>query len=239
MATYPHDFLDNPFLLRVFKFAKAAHESVGQVRKYTADPYIVHPLAVAQMVHDVTQGDEHYESMVAAALLHDVVEDTGTSAQVIFDRFGEDVARLVLMLTDVSLPENGNRAVRKAIDRAHIAKASPHWVFRSIVTSDSGDRDRQSGIVTTDSDDRDHVGGDGRYQAQDALYVQQCFGPASGAVRLGSGVRSRRDAGSPWGTCCPQRLALEHQAVGLWQQAIKHGIGHGRVADPGMPMLDR
>ena len=113
------------------------------------------------------------------------------------------------------------------------------WVFRSIVTSDSGDRDRQSGIVTTDSDDRDHVGGDGRYQAQDALYVQRFFGPASGAARLGNGVRSRRDAGSPWAASRPQRLALEHQAVGLRQQAIEHGIGHGRVADPGMPMLDR
>jgi (p)ppGpp synthase/HD superfamily hydrolase len=61
--------------------------------------------------------------MVAAAWLHDVVEDTGCTFTDIHMAFGIDIATLVGWLTDVSKPEDGNRAVRKAIDRAHTAEA--------------------------------------------------------------------------------------------------------------------
>lgn len=64
--------------------------------------------------------------MIAAAWLHDVVEDTPTSIDTIRDQFGEQVAALVADLTDVSRPEDGNRKARKAIDREHTAKASPN-----------------------------------------------------------------------------------------------------------------
>jgi (p)ppGpp synthase/HD superfamily hydrolase len=60
---------------------------------------------------------------LAAAWLHDVVEDTGVTNEVIRVEFGDEVAELVGWLTDVSRPEQGNRAVRKAIDRAHSAMA--------------------------------------------------------------------------------------------------------------------
>jgi (p)ppGpp synthase/HD superfamily hydrolase len=63
------------------------------------------------------------ESQVAAAWLHDVVEDTGVTIEVIRAEFGDEIATLVGWLTDVSRPEQGNRAVRKAIDRAHTAAA--------------------------------------------------------------------------------------------------------------------
>ena len=62
--------------------------------------------------------------MVAAALLHDVVEDTDVSLEDISIKFGPDIADLVSDLTDVSKPEDGNRATRKALDRAHTARAS-------------------------------------------------------------------------------------------------------------------
>jgi len=65
------------------------------------------------------------ENMLIAALLHDVVEDTQITLDCIEDWFGPDVRALVEMLTDVSKPEDGNRDVRKAIDREHTAKASP------------------------------------------------------------------------------------------------------------------
>jgi (p)ppGpp synthase/HD superfamily hydrolase len=61
--------------------------------------------------------------MLAAAWLHDVVEDTGVTLEVIRAEFGAEVAELVGWLTDVSRPEQGNRATRKAIDRAHSAMA--------------------------------------------------------------------------------------------------------------------
>jgi (p)ppGpp synthase/HD superfamily hydrolase len=61
--------------------------------------------------------------MVAAAWLHDVVEDTGCTYTDIHMAFGADIAALVGWLTDVSKPEDGNRAYRKARDRAHSAEA--------------------------------------------------------------------------------------------------------------------
>lgn len=106
---------------RAEAFAIQAHDSVNQKRKYTGEPYWVHPQAVARMVRDVG-GDE---AMQAAALLHDVVEDTGVLLQTIIDTFGEDVGQLVESLTDVSKLSDGNRAVRKEMDRQHTAKASP------------------------------------------------------------------------------------------------------------------
>ncbi len=103
---------------RALKFATIAH--ADQKRKYTGQPYIVHPIEVMKIVQSV----EHDEAMLAAALLHDVVEDTDITIEVIADTFGEDVASLVDDLTDVSKPEDGNRKTRKALDRAHSAKAS-------------------------------------------------------------------------------------------------------------------
>ena len=61
--------------------------------------------------------------MVAAAFLHDVVEDTGVTIELVRAEFGEEVADLVGWLTDISRPTDGNRETRKAIDRAHSAKA--------------------------------------------------------------------------------------------------------------------
>ena len=55
----------------------------------------------------------------------DVVEDTPVSIKDIEDVFGPRVAALVSDLTDVSKPEDGNRATRKELDRQHTAKASP------------------------------------------------------------------------------------------------------------------
>ena len=100
-------------------FATAAHAACGQLRKYTYEPYIVHPAEVVSIVSTVP----HTEAMLAAAWLHDVVEDTGVTLETVRAEFGEEVADLVGWLTDVSRPEQGNRATRKAIDRAHTAMA--------------------------------------------------------------------------------------------------------------------
>jgi len=93
----------------------------GQVRKYTGEPYAMHPKAVMEIVKTVP----HTEAMLCAAWLHDTVEDTPCTLDDVRKMCGDDVAVLVKMLTDVSKPEDGNRAARKAIDRAHTAKASP------------------------------------------------------------------------------------------------------------------
>jgi (p)ppGpp synthase/HD superfamily hydrolase len=101
-------------------YAMAAHAAVGQKRKYTGEPYIVHPGEVARIVAGVPSSTP---DMVAAAWLHDVIEDTGCTFTDVHMAFGIDIATLVGWLTDVSKPEDGNRAVRKAIDREHTAQA--------------------------------------------------------------------------------------------------------------------
>jgi (p)ppGpp synthase/HD superfamily hydrolase len=108
-------------ITRARKFATEAHASIDQRRKYTGEPYIVHPLAVAELVNSVPHTDE----MVAAALLHDVVEDTPVTSDEIHAEFGPVVGALVDWLTDVSKPHDGNRRVRKEMDRQHLAKAPP------------------------------------------------------------------------------------------------------------------
>jgi len=104
---------------RARTFAVASHAAVKQLRKYTNEAYSVHPAAVAKIVESVP----HTTKMVAAAFLHDVVEDTGITIELIRAEFGDEVAELVGWLTDISRPTDGNRAVRRAIDRAHSAKA--------------------------------------------------------------------------------------------------------------------
>ena len=104
---------------RARMFATAAHAAVGQLRKYTFEPYIVHPAEVAAIVEEYGGTPE----MIAAAWLHDTVEDTGVTSELIRKEFGDEVADLVGWLTDVSRPDHGNRAQRKAVDRAHTAAA--------------------------------------------------------------------------------------------------------------------
>lgn len=104
---------------RAHAFAAKAHASIDQRRKYTGQPYIVHPVAVAALVRSVP----HTPEMIAAAYLHDVVEDTPVTIEVIEHEFGAVVAELVGWLTDVSKPEDGNRRVRKQLDLKHTAQA--------------------------------------------------------------------------------------------------------------------
>ena len=106
---------------RARAFAHRAHNAIEHTRKYTGEPYTTHLAAVAALVESAGGTAE----MVAAAWLHDVVEDTPTTLQTVTAEFGSTVGALVEQLTDVSQPEDGNRAARKALDRAHLAAASP------------------------------------------------------------------------------------------------------------------
>ena len=106
---------------KALAFAKDAHESVGQKRKYTGEDYIVHPQEVSEIVKSVGGT----EAMQAAALLHDTVEDTNVTNEEVAEMFGPEIAKLVRELTDVSALGDGNRAFRKAMDRDHSASASP------------------------------------------------------------------------------------------------------------------
>lgn len=85
-------------------FALGAHIAVGQQRKYTGEPYWHHLAEVADLVSRHT---DNSPTQVAAAWLHDVLEDTAVSACDIERLFGPEVAGLVVGLTDVSTPADG------------------------------------------------------------------------------------------------------------------------------------
>ncbi|HBV38453.1 MAG TPA: GTP pyrophosphokinase [Erwinia sp.] len=102
------------------RYASKAHAEAGQRRKYTDEPYIVHPAAVVELVRSVTDN----EIMLAAAWLHDTVEDTSNTLADIENHFGAEVTSLVAMLTDSKQPDAKNRAARKVAHFRHTAQAS-------------------------------------------------------------------------------------------------------------------
>src|SRR5574343_272633 len=109
---------DRNLVNNALAYAEGAHGE--QKRKYTGEPYFNHCRNVAAYVSHVTNDSE----VVAAAALHDTIEDTPATFTDILAAFGPRVARLVLEVTDASKKADGNRATRKAIDRAHLARSS-------------------------------------------------------------------------------------------------------------------
>jgi len=114
------DPTQDPLVKRARAYATEAHRRIDQRRKYTDKPYDVHLKRVAALVAQVSDDP----AMVAAAWLHDVVEDTPATLDDVERTFGGRVAALVEQLTDVSRPSDGNRERRVAINRMHTARAS-------------------------------------------------------------------------------------------------------------------
>ena len=98
----------------------AAKKHAGQRRKgAAAEPYINHLLEVAELVSSALA--EPDTNLVIAALLHDTVEDTGVTKEVLVETFGSDVADLVMEMTDdKSLP----KAERKRLQIVHASQIS-------------------------------------------------------------------------------------------------------------------
>ena len=93
---------------KAYRFAKEAHKGV---RRRSGEPYILHPIAVAQIViSELGLGS----TSICAALLHDVVEDTEYTRDDIAANFGETVADIVEGLTKISGGIFGDRASLQA-----------------------------------------------------------------------------------------------------------------------------
>ena len=73
---------------KAYQFAKEAH---GTQARFTGEPYITHPIAVAQILAQMRMDS----ITIMAAILHDVVEDTTISQSEIIEKFGQEVAELV------------------------------------------------------------------------------------------------------------------------------------------------
>jgi GTP pyrophosphokinase len=87
--------VDPEWLTRVYELANAAHQ--GQ-RRASGESYIEHPLAVAGILAEL----EVDPQTIAAALLHDVVEDTSITSEQVSEQFGDEVARLVEGVTKLT-----------------------------------------------------------------------------------------------------------------------------------------
>src|SRR4029453_1872874 len=80
--------LDRDLLARAFSFAAKAHE--GQQRR-SGEEFINHPFGGARILAELRRE----EPTIAAALLHDVVEDTESDLKAVRDEFGDEIAQLV------------------------------------------------------------------------------------------------------------------------------------------------
>ena len=87
VAESPRNY-DLDLLRRAYKLAEASHK--GQCRK-SGEPYITHPVAVAELLLELGMDTE----TLAAAIMHDVVEDTEVTLEQLTQQFGPDIAQLV------------------------------------------------------------------------------------------------------------------------------------------------
>jgi (p)ppGpp synthase/HD superfamily hydrolase len=115
VPTYP-SFVDAlPITRAALEFAASRH--AGQVRDTDRAPFILHPLEVAHLL----QGRDYPDHVIAAGVLHDVLEDTDVTHDELVERFGDEVAGLV---ASVSEPDpSGTYAERKARLREVVAGA--------------------------------------------------------------------------------------------------------------------
>ncbi|MBR6998382.1 MAG: HD domain-containing protein, partial [Prevotella sp.] len=95
-------------ITKAFNFARQAHKGV---RRLSGEPYIMHPIAVAQIVcSEIGLGS----TSICSALLHDVVEDTDYTVEDIANMFGEKIAQIVDGLTKISGGIFGEQASAQA-----------------------------------------------------------------------------------------------------------------------------
>lgn len=108
-----------------YNVAYDAHDGIP--RKYTGEPYIVHPVALA--LDAIARGRGSYS--VRVLLLHDVIEDTHHTVDSLSRSVGYRVAEGVWALTDQC--HDGNRAARKKAEAARLAGESPGTQTRKLI----------------------------------------------------------------------------------------------------------
>ncbi|TVQ59825.1 MAG: HD domain-containing protein [Phycisphaerales bacterium] len=185
---------------RASAYAAAMHE--GAYRRDGQTPYMSHCWRVAMTVRDVFGCDDPV--CLAAALLHDLIEDTGADYDEISERFGDDVATIVALLTkDMRLPEDRREAaydegLRDGDRRARLLKLAD--VFDNMTdTADAPaairrkmrSRCRRALDVLHDDDRADPC------IARAAAAVEELLETSNAAARSGARTRRRRRHAPP------------------------------------------
>ena len=92
-------FLDKNTLEKAYNFAISAHKNQKRI---SGDPYVIHPVAVANILSDLRLDS----ATIVTGLLHDTLEDTKATYEVVLEEFGKEVADLVNGVTKLSALEN-------------------------------------------------------------------------------------------------------------------------------------
>jgi (p)ppGpp synthase/HD superfamily hydrolase len=118
-------------LERALRWAAVCHQ--GQTRKGSGVPYVEHVVGVAMILDRLGFAEE----VVVAGLLHDVVEDTEATLDDVRERFGDEVASVVALCSEVKLDDQGRK--RPWIDRKrdHLAAlADAPTAARAVILAD-------------------------------------------------------------------------------------------------------
>jgi len=153
-AKASHPKADFAVVERAYVAAERAH--LGQTRK-SGDPYITHPVAVAQLLADLGIGP----AGLAAALLHDTVEDTDYSLDQLRADFGEEVAMLVDGVTKLDKVKFGDTAQAETVRKMVVAMSKDIRVL-VIKLADRLHNARTWGFVAEEKS---------RYKAQETLEI--------------------------------------------------------------------
>ena len=153
-AKVSHPKLDFSVVERAYQVAERAHQ--GQTRK-SGDPYITHPVAVAQLLADLGIGP----AGLAAALLHDTVEDTDYSLTQLKNDFGDEIAMLVDGVTKLDKVKFGENAQAETVRKMVVAMSKDIRVL-VIKLADRLHNARTWGFVPEEK---------ARYKAQETLEI--------------------------------------------------------------------
>ncbi len=116
-----HEVADTPMIVAAAELATTAHE--GQ-RRRSGEAYVTHPIAVAKVVAELGLDAQS----VAAALLHDAVEDTGVTIDAVEASFGTAVARIVDGVTKLDrLQFDSKEAQQAATVRKMLVAMADDW----------------------------------------------------------------------------------------------------------------
>lgn len=105
--------MDSKNIIKAIEFATEKH--ANQFRKYSGEPYITHPIIVAEICRRFTDDT----ATIIGAILHDVYEDTPTTLDEIENNFGKEIREIVYYTSEVSSVLKLSRKERKKMDRKH------------------------------------------------------------------------------------------------------------------------
>ncbi|MBK8395202.1 MAG: bifunctional (p)ppGpp synthetase/guanosine-3',5'-bis(diphosphate) 3'-pyrophosphohydrolase [Leptospiraceae bacterium] len=93
---------DQQLIKKAYEVAERTH---ADQKRYSGEPYVIHPVNVAYILNDLRQEP----NVVAAGLLHDVIEDTSYTKENMIEDFGKDITKLVEGVTKMSKVKNKTR----------------------------------------------------------------------------------------------------------------------------------